>query len=85
VLAWERRDNHERFSMALNGLTPAEQLATFTAAPSPLTSLTVPPPVFRSPLTSTMDRPPIACPEPRVAWRATRWPCRFVGGTAGRL
>jgi hypothetical protein len=28
--AWERRYNLERFSMALNGLTPAEKLATFT-------------------------------------------------------
>jgi hypothetical protein len=24
LLAWERRDNHERFSLALSGLTPAE-------------------------------------------------------------
>jgi transposase InsO family protein len=33
LLAWERRYNHERFSMALNGLTPAENLP-----PSPLLS-----------------------------------------------
>jgi transposase InsO family protein len=57
VLAWERRDNHERFSMALNGLTPAEQLATFTAAPSPLTSLTVPP---RVPFPPDLDHGPTA-------------------------
>jgi transposase InsO family protein len=63
LLIWEHRYNHERFSMALNGLTPAEKLATFTAASSPLPSVTVPP--DRS-LTSTMDRPPIACPEPNV-------------------
>jgi transposase InsO family protein len=62
LLSWERRYNHERFSMALNGLTPAEKLATFTAtASSPLPALTGP----QSP-TSTMDRPPIACPEPNV-------------------
>ena len=64
VLAWEHRYNHERFSMALNGLTPAEKLATFMA-PSPLPSGTVlPHPVPAS--TSTMDPPPIACPEPLV-------------------
>jgi transposase InsO family protein len=39
LLAWERRYNHERFSMALNGLTPAEKLATFTGASSPWPSL----------------------------------------------
>jgi len=65
LLAWERRYNHDRFSMALNGLTPAEKLATFTAASSPLPSLTVTPSPVPS-LTSTMDRPPIACPEPTV-------------------
>jgi transposase InsO family protein len=35
LLAWERRYNHERFSMALHGLTPAEKLATFTASQPP--------------------------------------------------
>ena len=65
LLAWERRYNHERFSMALNGLTPAEKLATFTAASSLLPSVTVPPSPVPTP-TSTMDQPPIACPEPTV-------------------
>jgi transposase InsO family protein len=65
LLAWERRYNHERFSMALNGLTPAEKLATFTAASSLLPSVTVPPSPLPTP-TSTMDQPPIACPEPTV-------------------
>jgi len=47
--------------MALNGLTQAKKLATFTA-PSPLSSGTVPPnPIL--PSTSTMDPPPIARPE----------------------
>ncbi len=32
--AWEHRYNYDRFSMALQGLTPAEKLATFL---SPLT------------------------------------------------
>jgi hypothetical protein len=64
-LAWERRYNHDRFSMALNGLTPAERLATLTAASSSLPALTVPPGPAPS-LPSTMDRPPIACPEPHV-------------------
>jgi transposase InsO family protein len=65
LLAWERRYNHERFSMALSGLTPAEKLATFMAASSPLLSGTVslsPAPA----LTSAMHRPPIACSEPNV-------------------
>jgi len=43
LLAWERRYNHERFSMALSGLTPAEKLATFTTALSPLPSGTAAP------------------------------------------
>jgi transposase InsO family protein len=59
LLAWERRYNHDRFSMALNGLTPAEKLATFTAASSQGSSLMVPPSPSPS-LSSTMDRPPIA-------------------------
>lgn len=51
LLAWERRYNHERFSMALSGLTPAEKLATFTVVSSPLPSGTIfPNPV--SPLTA---------------------------------
>jgi transposase InsO family protein len=37
LTAWEHRYNYDRFSMALSGLTPAEKLATFTAA-SPLLS-----------------------------------------------
>ncbi len=65
LLTWERRDNHERFSMALNGLTPAEKLATFMAAASQGSSLMAPPSPPPS-LSSTMDRPPIACPEPTV-------------------
>jgi transposase InsO family protein len=65
LLAWEQRYHHERFSMALHGLTPAEKLATFTAASSPLPSLTIPQSPAPS-LTSTMDRPPIACPKPTV-------------------
>ncbi len=65
LLAWERRYNHERFSMALNGLTPAEKLATFAAASSPPTSLTalLSPPAG---LSSAMDRLPIAAPDPNV-------------------
>lgn len=56
LLAWERRYNHERFSMALRGLTPAEKLATFaSASPNPA-----------QPLSSAMDRQPIAAPEPPV-------------------
>lgn len=55
LLTWERRYNHERFSMALNGLTPAEKLATFMAAASPGSSLMVPPSPPPS-LSSTMDR-----------------------------
>lgn len=65
LLSWERCYSHKRFSMALNGLTPAEKLATFMAASSSLPSLTVPPRPVPS-LTSTMDRPPIVCPEPNV-------------------
>jgi transposase InsO family protein len=65
LLTWERRYNHERFSMALNGLTPSEKLATFMAAASPGSSLMVPPSPPPS-LSSTMDCPPIACPEPNV-------------------
>jgi transposase InsO family protein len=30
--AWERRYNHERFSLALKGRTPAERLADFAIA-----------------------------------------------------
>lgn len=33
--AWEHRYNHERFSMALQGLTPAEKLAPLLAPPAP--------------------------------------------------
>src|SRR5574340_1361493 len=33
--AWEHCDNHDRFSMALQGLTPAEKLATFCSPPTP--------------------------------------------------
>jgi transposase InsO family protein len=65
LLAWERRYNYERFSMALNGLTPAEKLATFAAAATPHQPLTV----LQSPspaLSPTLDRPPIAAPEPNV-------------------
>ncbi len=38
--AWQHRYNHERFSMALNGQTPAEQLAMFspTIASAPVIS-----------------------------------------------
>lgn len=63
--AWERRHNHEWFSMALNGLTPAEKLATFTATSSPLSSGTVLPNPAPA-LTVTMDEPHMACPEPTV-------------------
>lgn len=65
LLAWERRYNHERFSMALNGLTPAEKLSTFASASSALPSVAT----LQSPspaLGSTMDRMPIAAPEPHV-------------------
>ncbi|MDL1888967.1 transposase [Nitrospirales bacterium NOB] len=33
--AWEHQYNHDRFSMALQGLTPAEKLATFLSPPAP--------------------------------------------------
>ncbi|WHZ15265.1 MAG: hypothetical protein OJF52_002106 [Nitrospira sp.] len=33
--AWEHRYNHDRFSMALQGLTPAEKLATFLSPLKP--------------------------------------------------
>lgn len=65
LLAWERRYNHERFSMALNGLTPAEKLSTFASAPSALPSIAT----LQSPssaLGSTMARMPIAAPDPNV-------------------
>ncbi len=65
LLAWERHYNHERFSMALHGLTPAEKLATFTAASSSVPSVTV----IQNPsstLTSAMNRLPIAAPEPNM-------------------
>jgi transposase InsO family protein len=32
---WEHQYNHDRFSMALQGLTPAEKLATFMSPPAP--------------------------------------------------
>ena len=63
--AWEHRYNLERFSMALNGLTPAEKLATFTAAASPLHSTTVPQSPF-SVRPSASDRLPIAAPVPNM-------------------
>lgn len=63
--AWERRYNHERFSMALSGLTPAEKLATFTTASSPLPSGTATPHPASTP-TAAMDRRRIAAPEPTV-------------------
>lgn len=65
LLAWERRYNHERFSMALSGLTPAEKLATFTTASSPLPSGTAAPNPA-STLTAAMDPRRIAAPEPNV-------------------
>jgi transposase InsO family protein len=65
LLAWEHRYNHERFSLALNGLTPAEKLATFAAACSPLPSITGLQNPSRA-LSSTMDRLPIAAPDPTV-------------------
>lgn len=33
--AWEERYNHDRFSMALHGLTPAEKLARCLTPPDP--------------------------------------------------
>lgn len=33
--AWEHRYNHDRFSMALQGRTPAEKLAMFLSPPAP--------------------------------------------------
>jgi len=81
VLAWERRYNHERFSMALNGLTPAEKLATFTIASSPLPSGTTPPnPV--STLTAALDRRPIAAPEPTVQPVCSHNQNRTMGATS---
>jgi hypothetical protein len=32
--AWETRGNHERFSLALQGRTPAEKLASLLPAPA---------------------------------------------------
>ena len=63
--AWDRRSNHERFSMALSGLTPVAKLATFTTASSPFPSGTASP-NRAQPLTSAMDRRLIAAPEPNV-------------------
>jgi hypothetical protein len=65
LLAWEHRYNHERFSMALSGITPAEKLATFTTASSPLPSGTASPNPA-SILTTALDRRGIAAPEPTV-------------------
>jgi len=79
LLAWERRYNHERFSMALSGLTPAEKLTTFTAVSSPLPSGTIfSNPV--SPLTATMDRHQIVAPEPTCAIRFFSHPEPNHGG-----
>ncbi len=64
-LAWEHRSNHERFSLALNGLTPTEKLSTFASASSPLPSVAI----LQSPssaLGSTLDRLPIVAPDPNV-------------------
>jgi transposase InsO family protein len=65
LLGWERRYNHERFSMALNGLTPAEKLATFhlgdraqAAAPAS--------PDLATGMTSPMDSVPIVDPGPNM-------------------
>ncbi|MBK9308338.1 MAG: transposase [Nitrospira sp.] len=81
LLAWERRYNHERFSMALSGLTPAEKLATFTAVSSPLPSGTIfPNPV--SPLTATMDRHQIVAPEPTVPSDLSHNQNRTMGATS---
>jgi len=63
LLEWQHTYNHDRFSMALNGLTPAEKLATF---PALLT--TTPPGTTEASGTpcSAMDRPSIVHPEPNV-------------------
>jgi transposase InsO family protein len=65
LLDWEHRYNHHRFSMALKGLTPAEQLATLMPAPSPPITTPVPTRNSAGPC-SPMDRSAIACPEPNV-------------------
>lgn len=65
LLAWERRYNHERFSMALSGLTPAEKLAMFPTAASSLPSGTASPNPAQ-PLSSPLDPRRIAAPEPIV-------------------
>jgi transposase InsO family protein len=65
LLAWEHRYNRERFSMALQGLTPAEKLATFRlsdVAPPPIPIA----PHIESRPTSTMDSPPIVEPRPNA-------------------
>ncbi len=65
LLTWERRYNHERFSMALNGLTPAEKLATFRR--SPPAHLVAPrcPHALQRPA-SAMDSVPIIDPGPNM-------------------
>lgn len=65
LLDWEHRYNHHRFSMALKGLTPAEQLATLMPAPSSPITTPVPTRTSAGP-GSPMDRSAIACPEPNV-------------------
>lgn len=81
LLAWERRYNHERFSMALSGLTPAEKLATFTATSSPLPSGTAAPNPA-STLTAAMDRRWIAAPDPNVHPVFSHNHDRTMGATA---
>jgi transposase InsO family protein len=61
LLDWEHRDNHHRFSIALKGLTPAEQRSTFVPIPSLPVLMTTP--IGPS---SPMDRPANAYPEPNV-------------------
>ena len=63
LLQWQHTYNHDRFSMALNGLTPAEKLATFAVhstltAPTPMNALATP--------CSAIDRSPIVNPAPNM-------------------
>jgi transposase InsO family protein len=68
LLHWQHSYNHDRFSMAVNGLPPAEKLATFTVNSSP------PPIDATASPGSALDPSPIVQPEPslQVVFSQTR-------------
>jgi transposase InsO family protein len=76
LLDWQHTYNHDRFSMALNGLTPAEKLATFPV-PSPSTS-PAPAQAAATPC-SAMDHSPIVDPAPTMQAVFSQ-PCALTQG-----